>query len=193
MASDVATNGWVGDTQGSTTNLAKSTVIPVNSLPASNYAVGQLVLLTTNGTIHRNDGSYATPSWTPLTFAQFALSTAVQRVEFADTTTSTTYVDISGATVTLGSGGKFIATAVIITKLTAVGNRLNFRWVDNATAKNAVGIDAAVANYAHCVVLMLTGTCSGQAIKLQWKVQSGTGTVYGGGDEYSHIEVIEIR
>lgn len=191
MGADVATNGFRSDTQGSVDNFAKITVIPVNSLPASNFAATQLVLLTTDGRIYRNDGSYATPSWTAISLGP--LAPTLTRVEKSGdtTTTSTTFTDLTGMTHTLGnSGKKFTAICVLVVRNSA-SDHVRARWVDNATNKNPVEVTTPTSGHSCILVLCLNGTCSGQTIKIQWNVGSGTGTVYGSSDGFSFIEVTE--
>ena len=135
-----------------------------------------------------NSGATA-PEWAAVT------TVTVQRVEKSGdfTTTSTTMVDITGMTVTMPnrSGGKFLLSASISVSDSTVLSSTTFQFVDNVTAKNPVQVNAFVEDKLQTAAIFLTGSLSGQAVKVQGKTSAGTMTVYGA-ISFSHMESLEI-
>lgn len=109
------------------------------------------------------------------------------------TTTSTTFVDATGMTLTVArtiTGGIIFAVGSISTTVTA-GLNLFLRWVDGATNKTA---NAALTAGATSGVA-LSGSLSSQIVKIQWHISVGaTGTMYGGTttDFTSLLQLAEI-
>lgn len=123
-----------------------------------------------------------------------------QRVEKSGdiTTTSTTYVDTTGMTLTLANraGGKFFAQHIANGSNSNQERNITTRFVEGITNHEGltyksydintnVNIDGTVGN-------PLSGDLDGDALKIQWKVNSDTGSYYGVSDRFSHMEVIEI-
>ncbi len=110
------------------------------------------------------------------------------------TTTSTSFEDATGMTLTLAnrSGGKFVAIAELNISHGTTGNPVFIRFNDGGTTLEAPGWNAPVAAYTGVVTLVITGDLDGGTLKIEWKTNAGTATMYGIADNRSHIEVYEI-
>lgn len=109
-------------------------------------------------------------------------------------TTSLTLVDVTGYKITMPTvtNGKFLVNFVVNSHNTSLGAVNVYVLVDDVTAKQPQQVSCPAANYVLINTLSLTGTQSGQAIKLQMKVNAGAGTVNGTGDNVTVIESLEV-
>ncbi len=118
-------------------------------------------------------------AWTLIVSTAGGATVTTQRIVKSgnSTTTSATFVDAPGLTITLPTrtGGK----ALLIADMD-IANSGGFRWVDGATNKEGFlmsGSTAAELHYSMSYVASL----SGQVLKIQWQSAGGTATLYGDG------------
>jgi len=112
------------------------------------------------------------------------------------TTTATAYEDATDMTLTLANytGGKFFASLCATTAHSAWLAPVYLRFVDGAVNKSGVASDGApiAATRRRTQGTVLTGDTDGDTLKIEWHVDSGTGTMYGSTDGASQLAVIEI-
>jgi len=115
------------------------------------------------------------------------------------TTTSTTLVDVTGASVTFTTGAFPVAYSAIITRKNSVADEMFFNVaVDGALELGSSGMRMAnhsVGDPRQATVSGLTAalTAASHTIKLQWKVSSGTGTIFDGSAAAHMFSAHEVR
>ncbi len=138
-----------------------------------------------------NAGATA-PEWT--TFVGVTITTQQVAVTANFTTDSTSYVDITGLTVTMPmrTGGKFNLSTLLEWSADYV-TQYFLRYVDNITNKSEIKLSETVANTPNTSTFVLTGSLAGQAVKMQThsELAGRVITVYGTSGN-SRMESLEI-
>jgi len=121
--------GWLATIQGSVDNLNAVALLNGSSLPATNCGVGCKFLLSTDGLIYENTGTYATPVWTARTNAGGQQDDEVIKL-------STTIGDYSSPS-SIASASSEYGTADYDLDFTEYADQTAFdaAWVPNDTAK----------------------------------------------------------
>jgi len=103
---------------------------------------------------------------------------AVNAITTDATRCSTCFGD-TGLTLTLPciACGKYIAHAVMTVSNTS-SNQTKFRWVEGATNHGEHIVEVITGN-KQAVTMALTGNTDGDTLKMQWRVEAGTSTLYG--------------
>lgn len=127
--------------------------------------------------------------------AATAVTTSRQSITFATTftTTSATYVDVTGLTVTVAnrSGGSAMLAALIEFANNTLANDSYFRWVDNVTNKNDEVQTTFVVSDTQSITIPLAVALSGQVCKIQAHEIGGTATLSVYGTTAGPVSVIE--
>lgn len=102
-------------------------------------------------------------------------------------TTSTAFVDAPGLALTLTTAGGALLVGFTGVAGNATGATVVFDLVVDGVSQG--GLDGVIGSSAGVVpvafVWLVEGLAAGaHTVKLQWKVSSGTGTLYGGGTAY---------
>ena len=145
-----------------------------------------------------SDGDYlklasGIPSWVAL--PDLIGTMTVQRAELSSNSNSTTETaggtDLLSITLPSRTGGKFMATANLIM---GGGDPVKLRFIDGATTKNYI-VAGSISGHGRCFSLSLTGSLSGQVIKINASHDDSDDArqIYGDSTNgYSHMEVIEV-
>lgn len=120
-----------------------------------------------------------------------------QAVYLATTFTgsSATFADVTGMSITMPNTNKMALVTFTIVNGNSSTQRNYFRVVDNATNKNGVAQDEPTAGNINVTTITLAVECTGQVVKLQYKVSANTATVYGistDTDLCSQIQSLEL-
>jgi hypothetical protein len=186
--------GSSGFVKSNGTAISAGNTIGTGDLPTGiglgNLAPGSSGLLKSNGTVISAGNQLASgdfPSGVVGTAALAAGAATQSAISggFSGTTTSTTYVDISGSTVTITTtGGNVLLLTSASFKNTAAGNTL---WlavnVDGGSALGEVLAFSYTANQEVplATVHLVTGLAAGShTFVARWHVGAGTGTMFGG-------------
>lgn len=173
------TNGWRADTQGSTENLAKSTIQVVGALPGSDYAELSLVLYSVDGIIYKNTGTYATPVWTAQTSAA---GQAYDSVHNLDTTHTDYTLPASATASSVGGGGSTVTYETdfsagtgwtLGTSATISGGTLNIVSAQNTARTSYYDLTSVSATWVLRFKFSgttLTNTTSGQGMTFNFGI-----------------------
>lgn len=111
------------------------------------------------------------------------------------TTTSTSFVDVTGLTITLANraNGMFWAAAVISLSLSSSGATY-YRFVNGATDEAPMQFTPSTTNHEKVCTIILPGDLDGDVLKVQARVSGNTLTVWGSAslDRQTQERVIEI-
>jgi hypothetical protein len=180
---DVSEGNLWCDTASNTLNISDGAAY--REVPAIGYGTGQAA-----NTIFRvNSGATS--------IAAVTVTPTVTRTELAVafSTTSTTFVDITGMTDTLGASGRFFAGAGVVTRNSVTTIDIYARFVDGATNIQGADTVSIAADKESCIPLFIAGTPASQALKLQCHT-TGVNTQYimasDTTDKTTHMVVIEF-
>jgi hypothetical protein len=150
----------------------------------------------TNGQVLTSAGS-GLPTWTTVSSGVAAFARVVRSTGDV-TTTSTSFVDVTGATVTITTG--LFPVVVGWTAGTAnstSGERVDLKiLVDGSQDGLGVEFSGSSANkqmnasFTHQTAVLTAGS---HTIKMQFKVSGGTGTIYANSTSPASFYVVEIR
>ncbi len=107
-------------------------------------------------------------------------------------TTSTSWVDVTGMSLTLPNTSRvFLSTAFLMLNSSNAAAQ-DFRYMNDSTAQKEGHFFQSNAGAWQPVATSMSGTCSGQVIKIQVKrLSAGTLLVGGSANSYSHMESLE--
>ena len=189
---DVATNFNVNQTTASqaltipsptNTTTTKGKVITLNNVGTANFTLGGITVPA---------GSYGSAFvwtgtvWNPINAASnvAAENGQVSGITTGQTTTSTSFIDVTGSSFTLPSAGTYEVTYSVSTWNAGVNGAANyFQITDNSgtVVPNSYGevqqagtTNNSTLHLTHTVQITTTGATT---YKLQWKVSAGTGTI----------------
>jgi len=117
-----------------------------------------------------------------------------QRVALASdfSTSSTSFVDITGITITLATraGGKYYSVFVAIVFQTGANSVPAIRFVEGAANKTGLAISADTADL-RAFSQVDEGTLDGDTLKMQVKTDNDTVVIRGVTDKISHMDTYE--
>ncbi len=126
------------------------------------------------------------------------MTLTTQRIERGSntTTSSTSFGDLSGMTLTVACGacGKYFAQFNTTGSIGQGDSHTWYRFDCATTNKESSGNmpapNTATVRFAHGQ--SLTGATSGQTLKLEWRVSRSTATAYGASDSFTTLDIIEV-
>ncbi len=132
-------------------------------------------------------GNYKGGGGVTITTQKVALSANI-------TTTSTTFVDATGLTLTLANrtGGKFIAFATCNVSQSNVGvsTKMRLNW-DGALSSEHWDTGKVAGTYDLSTII-LYGDLDGTVVKIEWACSANTSTMHGSGGVISNLIIYEI-
>lgn len=120
----------------------------------------------------------------------YSLSTGASNI----TTTSTTFVDLTGFTQTITTQGGLVKVTF---RVRANSTNARFDLLQDGVSVTAdndgLGAVAPASTFGNnCFVVFLAPTAGPHTFKIQWRVTTGTGTVYAAGLGQLHVEEIHV-
>ncbi len=118
----------------------------------------------------------------------YSLSTGGSNI----TTTSTTFTDLTGFTRTITTQGGLVRVMFRVrANSTAARFDLLLDGVSVTADNDGLGAVAPVSTFGNnCFIVILAPTAGSHTFKIQWRVTTGTGTVYAAGLGQLHVEEI---
>jgi len=212
IADSSVTTAKLADSNVTTAKLADGSVTPAKGGTGQNFsttaqgstlyfsATGSVAALApgTSGQFLKTQGAGANPTWDTVT-ATAPVFSRVVRTAGHITTTSTSLVDLTGATVTFTTGAFPVAYGVVQSVELDVSDSPTFNiQIDGSNELGTAGLQARGPAVNQPQNMSFTGqsaalSAASHTVKLVWRVGSGTGLTYANAPNSHLFWAHEIR